>query len=309
MPSMKLEDPYALLEGARRFHLALKRLPVLGLGILLLERGILRLLEEVRGLRSSPWDHPLARLILLLDLHERKTIAYLEGRLRPGMRVVDIGAHVGYHTKRFARLVGERGIVLAFEPDPGTFRLLQANLHKQRNVYLFNVAVTDKPGLYRLVAPASFSAAQRLVFSGGGSFSRAEGEGGGKMREEYVLGMPLGEFLDAFMGDGRIDLLKIDAEGSEVRILQTLNSWANRIEEVLCEVNPSVLASQGETPERLLDALEDLGFSRFTLVDGVPQKGGHLELPQGWIGREEVQAYLRSFRPNAEGFVNLAARR
>ncbi len=156
MPSMKLEDPYALLEGARRFHLALKRLPVLGLGILLLERGILRLLEEVRGLRTSPWDHPLARLILLLDLHERKTIAYLEGRLRPGMRVVDIGAHVGYHTKRFARLVGERGIVLAFEPDPGTFRLLQANLHKQRNVYLFNVAVTDKPGLYRLVAPASF---------------------------------------------------------------------------------------------------------------------------------------------------------
>lgn len=290
---MKLEDPYALLEGARRFHLALKRLPVLGLGILLLERGILRLLEEVRGLRTSPWDHPLARLILLLDLHERKTIAYLEGRLRPGMRVVDIGAHVGYHTKRFARLVGERGIVLAFEPDPGTFRLLQANLHKQRNVYLFNVAVTDKPGLYRLVAPASFGAAQRLVFSGGGSFSRAEGEGGGKMREEYVLGMPLGEFLDAFMGDGRIDLLKIDAEGSEV----------------LCEVNPSVLASQGETPERLLDALEDLGFSRFTLVDGAPQKGGHLELPQGWIGREEVQAYLRSFRPNAEGFVNLAARR
>lgn len=91
MPSMKLEDPYALLEGARRFHLAPKRLPVLSLGILLLERGILRLLEEVRGLRTSPWDHPLACLILLLDLHERKTIAYLEGRLRPGMTCPSLG--------------------------------------------------------------------------------------------------------------------------------------------------------------------------------------------------------------------------
>lgn len=312
MLPVKFADLYARLEGARRFHLALKSLPIVGAGVLPLERGILRLLEILRGLRTPPGDHPLARLILLLGLHERATAAYLAERLRPGMRVVDVGAHVGYHTKRFARLVGEGGLVLAFEPNPSTFCLLQANLRGKENVRLFNVAVTDRPGLYRLVVPTSSSQALRVALRRGEtpfSVEKGDEEGGS---EGYALGMPLGDFLDAFAGDASIDLLKIDAEGAEVRILRSLKPWANRIEEILCEVNPSVLTAQGETPEGLLEALEHLGFSRFAIIDGVIGKGNDPEppeLPSGWIGRREVEAFLRFFPPDAEGWVNLAARR
>ena len=45
--------------------------------------------------------------------------ALLGERLRPGMTMIDGGAHVGYFTCQAARLVGPRGLVLAFEPGPG----------------------------------------------------------------------------------------------------------------------------------------------------------------------------------------------
>src|SRR5215471_2097686 len=38
--------------------------------------------------------------------------------VKPGMTVFDIGANVGKYTKLFSQLVGPRGRVFAFEPDP-----------------------------------------------------------------------------------------------------------------------------------------------------------------------------------------------
>jgi FkbM family methyltransferase len=37
--------------------------------------------------------------------------------IKPGMRVVDIGAHIGYYTILFSILVGKEGKVYDFEPE------------------------------------------------------------------------------------------------------------------------------------------------------------------------------------------------
>lgn len=44
------------------------------------------------------------------------------------MTVVEVGANIGVHTVHRAGLVGERGAVLAFEPQPVVFQLLCANV-------------------------------------------------------------------------------------------------------------------------------------------------------------------------------------
>ena len=52
--------------------------------------------------------------------------------VRPGDRCLDVGANIGLHTVRLARLVGRGGEVIAIEPDPGLARRIERNLVAQR---------------------------------------------------------------------------------------------------------------------------------------------------------------------------------
>lgn len=66
--------------------------------------------------------------------------------IKPGDIIVDIGANIGYYTLIFARLVGSKGKVYAFEPDPTNFELLRANVEANgyQNVVLEQKAVSSK---------------------------------------------------------------------------------------------------------------------------------------------------------------------
>ena len=73
---------------------------------------------------------------------------------RPGHYVVDVGAHIGTHTLAFARLVGERGRVFAFEPQRMLAQALAANvaLNSLTNVHTHHLGVGAEDGaLWRLV--------------------------------------------------------------------------------------------------------------------------------------------------------------
>lgn len=50
------------------------------------------------------------------------------GLIKPGMLVVEVGANIGAHTVYLAKLVGENGGVVAFEPKRLMFQMLCANL-------------------------------------------------------------------------------------------------------------------------------------------------------------------------------------
>src|SRR5262245_24874789 len=97
--------------------------------------------------------------LLCLWLHRvgwmgREERRILEERVRPGMRVVDIGANVGLYSLLLARLVGPEGRVFAFEPEPTLFRALADNCRRSRltNLAPRNLALGDRSGhvaLYR----------------------------------------------------------------------------------------------------------------------------------------------------------------
>src|SRR5439155_18290144 len=72
--------------------------------------------------------------------------------LAPGMTFLDIGAHVGYYSIIAGRIVGPRGLVLSFEPEPNNFELLVANAWQNglTNVACFPWAVGDATGFTEL---------------------------------------------------------------------------------------------------------------------------------------------------------------
>ena len=75
---------------------------------------------------------------------------------QPGDRCVDVGANVGVHTVRLARLVGPDGEVIAIEPDPDVVRRTQRNvaLNGLANVRVISAAASDRAGEMRLYRPS-----------------------------------------------------------------------------------------------------------------------------------------------------------
>ncbi|OZB42752.1 MAG: hypothetical protein B7X46_13665, partial [Thiomonas sp. 15-66-11] len=51
--------------------------------------------------------------------------------IAPESVVLDVGAYIGSHSRAFSQMVGEKGLVLAFEPHPSTFKILQANIWRE----------------------------------------------------------------------------------------------------------------------------------------------------------------------------------
>jgi FkbM family methyltransferase len=70
--------------------------------------------------------------------------------IRPGMTVVDVGAHIGYFTLLASHLVGESGKVMSFEPTPSTYDLLLRNVAGLSNVIVVAHAAWDQRTTIRL---------------------------------------------------------------------------------------------------------------------------------------------------------------
>ena len=73
---------------------------------------------------------------------------FCEGWLRQGDTAVDVGANIGLYALLFAKVVGQSGRVVAFEPDPDNHDRLVSNvgLNGFRNVTAEQLAVFDAPG-------------------------------------------------------------------------------------------------------------------------------------------------------------------
>jgi FkbM family methyltransferase len=66
---------------------------------------------------------------------------------RPGGRCIDVGANIGVHTIRLAKLVGPEGSVIALEPDGQIAHRLKDNvsLNQLANVQVHEAAAAEKP--------------------------------------------------------------------------------------------------------------------------------------------------------------------
>jgi FkbM family methyltransferase len=137
-----------------------------------------------------------------------ETIArWMEGLLGPGMTAVDAGAHVGVYSMLAARLVGPDGVVHAIEPQAECTALVDRSreLNALANLRTHTLALSDSDGDIELtVDPRTM----------GGFAGSRTGEA-----TATVPALTLDSFARA-EGLDRIDLLKLDAAGNEVKALQ-----------------------------------------------------------------------------------------
>lgn len=178
-------------------------------------------------------------------------IKFLRRLVQPGQTVVDIGANMGVYALSLARRVGPTGQVWAFEPASATAELLEASIAANGTTWLQlqRQALSDHSGTAWL---------QTLGQSELNSLGPEQGPG-----EEVPL-TTLDACLEQF-GWQQVDLLKIDAEGEEERILAGGQHF-------FAELSPLVmfeLKAGTELHLELVDRFNSLGYACYRLVPGL----------------------------------------
>lgn len=173
------------------------------------------------------------REILFSGGYELATLRLFDRLIADARGFLDIGGHHGQFTLRAARaLAGRGGRVFAFEPTPAnaTALLHNAFLSGLDNIDLCTAALSDAPAILRMVQPhAANTGASRL--SGD---SAAPGEG----PAIHVAVHPFGDFT-ALIPDAAYEVVKIDVEGHEARVLASLfASNAPRPRHIILEYSP-----------------------------------------------------------------------
>ena len=134
-----------------------------------------------------------------LGHYEIEKQAIVRRLVKPGVKVFDIVANAGFHTLAFARLVGERGHVWAFEPLAENILNLRRHieLNGLANVTVVQAAVSERAGVAG-VATAESNSMGRLAEDG----------------KDLVPTVSLDDFC-VRAGIDCPDLIKLDIEGGE----------------------------------------------------------------------------------------------
>jgi len=77
---------------------------------------------------------------IALEKYEPYLTKLMLSKIKTGDVILDIGANIGYYAVLFADKVGKKGKVIAIEPDPINFEILQKNI---KNNKLFNVVAVQ----------------------------------------------------------------------------------------------------------------------------------------------------------------------
>ena len=189
------------------------------------------------------------------------TTAFIQ-YIKPGMTVIDIGAHYGYFSLLAARLANQNGQVYAFEPAKTTFDILSQNLNGFSKVHLLQKAVfsSSLSIVLRDYGPA---------WSSFNSFTdpRDFKAHGLAFKENIVDAVILDEFVKHQAL--RPEFIKIDAESAEMEILKGMEYILREIKPILSiEVGDEVSIENIPTSRSLIAYVEANGYQAFSF-DGV----------------------------------------
>jgi len=220
-----------------------------------------------------------SRQIYVAGCLEPNEFAFLDHVLQTGMTFIDAGANDGIYTVFAAKRVGGEGTVWAFEPSVRELSRLRHNLelnHLTARVY--PLALADCSGQAELSVGAHEHAGHNTL----GAFAyQTEME-----RKDIVEVRRLDEVLNE-NPLARLDILKIDVEGAELRLLrgavETLRTYRPVL---LFEVSEGSLKHQGASPQELLAFLQTENYLIYTFdrVTGWPVPAAPGVVAENMIG-------------------------
>ena len=166
---------------------------------------------------------------------------------QPGDVSVDVGANIGEVSIILSQRAGVTGHVFGFEPNPRIHRYLLGNLSLNGcgNVTATNAAVGASPGTVRM-SDAKHDDMNRVLGSG-------------------AIEVPC-TTLDAAVPAKAIALVKVDVEGSELRVLEGARQTLTRAACVNCELSEEHYRRYGYGMTDVIAFLKAAGFRTYMIA-------------------------------------------
>lgn len=190
----------------------------------------------------NPNDQYVGRSIEHYGSYQLEELKFFKKEVKRGDHVVEIGANIGAHTLFFSNRVGDKGRVLAFEPQRLIFQTLCANMaiNSRTNVDCKQMGVGGKNELIKV---PMLDPEHNQNFGGLSIKEHEQGEDVAVVKLDNV-------------GLKRLDFLKIDVEGMEPEVLMGGLSTIYTLKPVIyMEVD------RGENNPLLLEILDSLKYS------------------------------------------------
>jgi FkbM family methyltransferase len=222
-------------------------------------------------LRSS--DRGFSRHVMLDGYWESWLTVFCARFLQPGMIAFDVGANLGYYTLLFANRVGAAGRVVAIEPNPETFELLNET-----------VALNGYGGMTSLLCAAasarSGESAELFVPLGEPKNATIAFSGNNRASELTAL-VPTVSIDELAKPLERVDFVKIDVEGAEPQVLEGMAVTIERFKPtILLEFN----ASRYRDPASILDRL----VSVYGKIGEITTEGASRPIPRETVLSERT---------------------
>ena len=198
------------------------------------------------------------RFEILTGFYDYSIVQYCRKSIKPGMVVVDIGAHVGYYTWLFSKLVGPSGKVISYEPSPENYLILVQNIKAK---HLKNVVAIQK-------AVSDISKQVKFYISPGNS-NHSIIKGFTKYEEVIEVTSTTIDLDLPELGIKKVDFIKIDAEGAEPAILHGMEHFLKISDKIILivEMNPSALKASSIKPTDLLEQLSKLNLNASIILE------------------------------------------
>lgn len=186
----------------------------------------------------SKWVEETGRLD-----HDAMIAEKIVPRLRPGDWVIDAGAAIGDHTVAYAKAVGEKGAVFAYEPNHVAVQCLKHNSQGYHWIHIIESPLSDgKP--------------EKLNFKYSDNVFASHLEPDLRWYSDGIVS----ESIDSREWC-RMDYIKVDVEGMELKAIRGAEKTLAKFKPLLfVELNRGTLKRMGISPEYLVGVLDGMGY-------------------------------------------------
>jgi len=140
----------------------------------------------------------------------------------PPQFIIDAGANIGIASIYFAEKFPTAKII-ALEPEPGNFALLEQNTRPWPNIHPLRAALWKENGSINLFDPGQGPWSFQVRASGDNTIGQ-------------VATVTIDELLRHHAAPA-IDILKMDIEGAEVEIFENPSAWIDRVRVIMVELH------------------------------------------------------------------------